>query len=93
MPYSVSSFESTPNPRAIKCVVTPPPGNGTAARRSYASLDEAERAEDGLAIALFGIAGVERVMVLADFVTVTRAENAKWAKLKPAIKKMLGGLA
>ena len=93
MPHSVTSFETTPNPRALKCVLAPPPAPIGAGMRSYASAADSAAAGDELARALFAIEGVERVMVLNDFVTVTRSENTKWSSIKPAIKKTLGALA
>ncbi|MEM1422850.1 MAG: NifU N-terminal domain-containing protein [Planctomycetota bacterium] len=88
----MTRFEETPNPRAIKCLLDPAPSPIGAGMRSYADAAQARDAEDELATALFGIDGVERVMVLNDFATVTRAEAAKWSAIKPAIKKTLGAI-
>lgn len=84
MTRTIGTFESTPNPNALKCVVAPPFEGG---RRSFRSLDEAADAGDELGAALLAIEGIERVMLLGDFLSVSKAPAAKWQKLKPAIKR------
>jgi len=73
--------ESTPNPATLKflpgCAVM---GAGTA--------DFAQPAAAGgspLAMALFGLEGVARVFLGADFVTVTKLEAIEWQALKPQV--------
>jgi hypothetical protein len=92
MPCAIRSFEDTPNPHALKCAIDPaPPPLEGATRRSYATADEAQQAGDAFALALFAIDGVERVMVLPTFVTVNKSAGTSWSKLKPALKKAVGG--
>ncbi|GAB4546163.1 MAG: hypothetical protein Tsb0013_04760 [Phycisphaerales bacterium] len=93
MPHTVTRFETTPNPRAMKCLLSPAPAPVGSGLRSYSEVSAARAAEDELACVLLEIDGVERVMVLQDFVTVTRREDAKWSALKPALKRALGTLA
>lgn len=91
MPYEVRSFETTPNPDALKCTLNPsPPSPAGGARRSYASPDEAEAAGDTLAMACFGVEGVVRVMVLGDFVTIGKRSDTKWAPIKKGLARALG---
>jgi len=73
--------ESTPNPATLKflpgCEVM---GLGTA--------DFAQAAAAGsspLAMSLFGLEGVARVFLGADFVTVTKSDQAEWQALKPQV--------
>jgi Fe-S cluster biogenesis protein NfuA len=73
--------ESTPNPATLKflpgCAVM---GTGTA--------DFAQAAAAGsspLATSLFGLEGVARVFLGADFVTVTKSDQAEWQALKPQV--------
>ncbi len=74
--------EGTPNPATLKflpgrAVV---PLGGTA---DFAGPEAAERSP--LATRLFAEAGVARVFLASDFVTVTKTEDADWASLKPAV--------
>jgi len=73
--------ESTPNPATLKflpgCEVM---GTGTA--------DFAKASASGsspLAMSLFGLEGVARVFLGADFVTVTKADQAEWQALRPQV--------
>ncbi len=73
--------ETTPNPAVLKFL----PGREllAAGTREFADAELAEASP--LARALFGVAGVRRVFFGADFLTVTRAEEADWAHLKAPI--------
>ena len=73
--------EGTPNPATLKFL----PGRivmeaGTA---DFASAVSAVRSP--LATALFELPGVARVFLGADFITVTKAEEANWQSLKPQV--------
>jgi NFU1 iron-sulfur cluster scaffold homolog, mitochondrial len=73
--------ESTPNPATLKFL----PGryvmeSGTA---DFASPATAERSP--LASELFSLPGVARVFLGADFITVTKADDASWQVLKPQV--------
>ena len=83
MPFDVTSFESTPNPNAVKCLVEPGPGT----IRSYFSADQA--ADDPLGLALFSIPGVTNVLIHQSFISICKSPDARWASLKPAIKRVL----
>jgi len=73
--------ESTPNPATLKflpgCKVM---GSGTA---DFAHPETA--AGSPLATSLFGLEGVARVFLGADFVTVTKTEATEWQALKPQV--------
>jgi Fe-S cluster biogenesis protein NfuA len=73
--------ESTPNPATLKflpgCAVM---GSGTA---DFAH--PAAAAGSPLATSLFGLQGVARVFLGADFVTVTKSEATPWQALKPQV--------
>ncbi|MFO0834864.1 MAG: NifU N-terminal domain-containing protein [Phycisphaerales bacterium] len=84
MPYTVVEFQETPNPNAIKCVLdraiaeTP---------RSYFSKEQG--ASDPLASSLFAIEGVTNVLILGNFVTVSRAPGASWKTLKSGVERAM----
>ncbi len=86
MAYRVVRFESTPNPNAVKCVVEPSPG---AVPRSYFNAGQAEEEGDGLAVALFGVAGVTNVLIHVEFVTVCKETGAKWGAVKAGVERVL----
>ncbi|MBI1779243.1 MAG: NifU family protein [Proteobacteria bacterium] len=73
--------EYTPNPATLKFL----PGREVLAKGTadFANRDAAARSP--LAESVFAIAGVERVFLGSDFVTVTKDDDKDWAVLKPAI--------
>ncbi len=75
------NVETTPNPRAMKFNVGSPVG-GTATATS------ADGSDKRIA-PLFGIDGVMSVFMTADFVTVTRAEDAEWDAMVPEVVAVL----
>lgn len=80
------SFETTPNPNALKCVLDEPRAG------AIVSAGTAEEAGgDPHALALLAIPGVTRVLLHTRFVTVSKQPDADWAKIKREIKKVLGG--
>jgi Fe-S cluster biogenesis protein NfuA len=73
--------EVTPNPATLKFL----PGRtvmeqGTA---NFADADAATRSP--LALRLFALDGVTQVFYGADFVSVSKADEASWSELKPAV--------
>jgi len=73
--------EDTPNPSTLKFI----PGQivmptGTA---DFRTADKAGRSP--LARALFGVGGVDGVFLGSDFVSVTKAADAEWFSVKPAV--------
>lgn len=109
MPYTVREFQATPNPNALKCVLdravarpgasggaggptgAGPGGQGDHGARSYFSA--AQAAGDPVAAALFAIEGITNVLIVKDWVTVSKAAEKEWGKLKPKIKAALAGVA
>lgn len=77
--------EGTPNPNAAKFVVDRTLTEGGS--RSYFGADEA--AGDPLAERLFEVEGVEALLVVDDFVTVTKREELEWAELVEDVKAVL----
>jgi Fe-S cluster biogenesis protein NfuA len=73
--------EGTPNPATLKFL----PGVDVLAGRTADFADADAALISPLADALFGIAGVTRVFLGADFVTVSKAEDSEWSALRPQV--------
>lgn len=73
--------ETTPNPLTLKFI----PGVPVLEAGTAFYTDKSAATDSPLALALFDIAKVNAVFLGSDFVTVTRAEDASWETLKPAI--------
>jgi hypothetical protein len=85
MPFTVTEFEPTPNPNAVKCWLDRPISDGP---RSF--LDAGAAADEPIARDLFGIDGVTTVLFNGDFVTVNKTPEMEWAKVKRKVKSILG---
>lgn len=86
MPYRVVEFQETPNPNALRCVV-----DRVIAQTPRSFFSGAQAADDPLASRLFAIDGVVNVLILNDFVTVSKSPAAAWKTLRPAIQRVLDG--
>lgn len=74
--------ENTPNPQTMKFL----PGVAVLKSGTASFTDKADaKKRSPLAHALFGIEQVTGVFLAEDFITVTKAEDASWPTLKPAI--------
>jgi hypothetical protein len=68
------SVQGTPNPNAAKFVVS---GASLGTRsRSYFGSDEAS--DDDLATRLFGVDGVRALLIVDNFITVTKSDEVAW---------------
>lgn len=90
MPRTVT-FHETPNPHALKCVLSEPlmPLAGIDAVRSYTSQTAASA--DPAAVALFAVPGIRGVLI-ADtgaWITVTKDPGTAWKSLRPAVEACL----
>jgi hypothetical protein len=75
------TVETTPNPRAMKFNIGSPVG-------ATATATGAEDADERVA-PLFELDGVVSVFMTADFVTVTRSEEASWDAIVPQVLTVL----
>jgi Fe-S cluster biogenesis protein NfuA len=75
--------EATPNPATLKFL----PGRDVMGGRGTADFTAAAEAEgrSPLAAKIFAVGDVARVFLGNDFVTVTKAEDAEWQRLKPRV--------
>jgi len=71
------TIQGTPNPNAAKFVLDRHvPGDGS---RSY--FDAESAAADPLADRLFQLEGVRALLLVDNFITVTKTEDAEWDRL------------
>ena len=84
MPFTVTEFESTPNPNAVKCWLDKPISNGP---RSFLNAQMA--GDDPIARALFEQAGATTVLFNGDWMTVNKPAEADWTKVKATVKRVL----
>lgn len=75
------TVETTPNPRAMKFNVGSPVG-------ATATATDRDSADTRIA-PLFDIDGVVSVFMTADFVTVSRREDASWDEIVPSAVSVL----
>lgn len=87
----VIEVEGTPNPKAAKFV----PGRSLPYEESVSCFETADAEGDPLAEELMALEGVEAILLLEDFVTVTRADDVSWDDLvddvKATIRRALPG--
>ena len=84
MSFNVTSFESTPNPNAVKCWLDRPISDGP---RSFLNAESA--AADPVARALFTEAGATTVLFNGEWLTVNKPPDAAWPNVKATIKRVL----
>lgn len=84
------SFQTTPNPNALKCVVDVdiPVLADQPGPRSYAA--GARTGEDRLAARLLEIPGVTNVLISDRWVTINRDPGSDWKTIKKAVETVLG---
>lgn len=73
--------EPTPNPATLKFL----PGQAVMSSGTANFTDVESAAKSPLALRLFEIEGVAGIFLGADFVTVTKADEAAWDVLKPRV--------
>jgi hypothetical protein len=75
------TVSTTPNEHAMKYTLNCP-----AIETGYKTYKNSPEAEGcPVAKALFAIAGVEQVFLMADFVTVNKKTDAKWSNMEGAV--------
>lgn len=84
MPYTVKTFQSTPNPNAVKCILDRKISDRP---RSYFRAEEA--ASDPLATSLFRVPGVTNILINADWVTVNKSPGTDWKAVKAGVERVL----
>lgn len=77
--------EGTPNPNAAKFVVD----RTLSEEGSRSYFDAGDVSGDPLAASLFEVEGVEALLIVDNFVTVTKREEMEWAELVGDVKQAL----
>lgn len=77
--------EGTPNPATLKFM----PGREVLGDKTADFADADAALISPLADALFGIAGVARVFLGGDFITVTKSADVEWQALRPQVLGLL----
>ena len=85
MPFEILETQLTPNPNALKYVLS-----GPISAKPESFFNAASATGHAVAKRLFEINGVTSVLLLRDFVTVNKQPDAKWSAITPAVKKVLG---
>ncbi len=80
------SARPTPNPNSLKFEV---PGTPIIERGLLAFHSLLEASEDELGSALFALRGVESLLIVPDFVTVTKHPAADWDLLAEGVERVL----
>ncbi len=87
MPVTITRFDATPNPNALKCSLDRPISDRP---RSFRSAQEA--ADDPLASAVFALGPVTSLLLNGDWLTINKEPDTPWPPLKQALAQLLQGL-
>jgi len=77
--------EATPNPATVKFL----PGQTVLERGSFDFASKEEAIHAPLAQRLFALAGVSRIFLGNDFISVSKDDNTDWVMLKPMVLNAL----
>jgi hypothetical protein len=87
MSIRVRTFQDTPNPNAVKCLLS---GRITDKPRSFFKAEDA--AGDALGSRLFSIPGVVNVLIHSDWITLGKGVDADWRTIKSGLERVLNDL-
>jgi hypothetical protein len=84
VPFNVREVQPTPNPNAMKLIL-----DRVIADCPMSFLNAASGNEHPIASRLFAIRGVTALLLLGDFVTVTKTPEAKWVDITKKVEQAL----
>lgn len=84
MPFKVTEVQPTPNPNAVKLIL-----DRVIADCPTSFLNAASGSKHPIASRLFAINGVTGLLLLGDFVTVTKTPEARWADITKRVEQAL----
>jgi hypothetical protein len=80
----VIEVQPTPNPNAMKFIL-----DGSISDQPLSFFNAEAGKNHALAKALFEIPGVAGLLLLNDFITVSKTPKAVWKEVTPAVKRLL----
>jgi hypothetical protein len=84
MSLKVRTFQDTPNPNALKCVL-----NRRVAESPKSYFKPEDAAADPFAASLFAIPGVTNILIHSDWITVSKRPDADWKSIKSGLERVL----
>jgi hypothetical protein len=84
VPFKVTEVQPTPNPNAVKMIL-----DRVIADCPMSFLTAASGKQHPIASKLFAVDGVTSLLLLGDFVTVTKAPEAKWKDITKRVEQAL----
>jgi hypothetical protein len=88
MPYTVTKYQSTPNPNALKCFLS-----GSLSDRPKSFRKPEEAAGDATATRIFAVPGVSSLLINGDWMTVNKSAEVEWGGVKRGVERVLAELA
>lgn len=87
MPISVTKYQTTPNPNALRCALS---GVLSDRPQSFRKAHDAEG--NPVAMAFFAVPGVTSLLIGGDWMTVNKSPESDWPSVKRGIEHVLTGL-
>lgn len=87
MALRIIKYETTPNPHALKCVLS---GSISEGMKAFRTREAASG--DPAAASLFGVTGVSGLLFNGSWMTVSKAPDAGWPAVKAGVEAALGTL-
>ncbi len=84
MGYTITEFEETPNPNAVKCWLDRPISAGP---KSFLNAEMA--ADDPIAATLFESASITTLLFNGNWMTVNKHPDASWSDVKRSVESVL----
>jgi hypothetical protein len=88
LPFKVREVQPTPNPNAVKLVL-----DRVIADRPMSFLNPASGVGHPIASRLFAIPGINGLLLLGDFVTVTKRPEARWPDVTKKVEQALESMS
>lgn len=87
MPFKVTQVQPTPNPNAVKLTL-----DRVITDRPVSFLNAASGKEHPIASKLFAIPGITGLLILGDFITVSKQPDARWPEITKRVEQALASL-
>jgi hypothetical protein len=87
MPWRVTQIQPTPNPNAAKFVL-----DRRISDQPISFFNAAAAVGHPIAEKLFAISGVSSLLLLGDFVTVNKTQDADWSEVSKGVRAVLSAV-